>query len=80
MTDTVTVSAPTTYRRWSPPNFASLDQPPRRREEGLVATAATHVKDLTPEALDALAGAWLEDLYFKTGRPSPWVRNAEVGR
>ncbi len=80
MTETVTVSAPVTYRRWPPPNFASLDQPPRRREEGRVATAATHVKDLTPEALDALAGAWLEDLYFKTGRPSPWVRNAEVSR
>jgi hypothetical protein len=73
MSDVVTVNAPVSYRRWIAPNFANVDMPPRPRQEGMQALPSVAIKDLAPEALDALAAAWLSDLYTKADRPCPFA-------
>lgn len=70
---TVTVSAPVTFKTWAAPNFAQPEIAPRPRQEGFRATESVAVADLAPAVLDALAAAWLEDLYAKTGREVPFA-------
>lgn len=67
----VTVNAPVSYNRWQVPNFASPVRPPRPRQEGIDGDRGVPVVELPAEALDALARAWLEDLYRKAGRDVP---------
>lgn len=76
---TVTVSAPVTFRTWSAPNFAQPQVAPGRRQDGLKIVEGVPVASLSPAVLDALAAAWLEDLYAKTGRACPFALTAETG-
>lgn len=69
---TVTVSAPVTFKTWHAPNFALPNLPPRPRQEGFRVPDGVPVADLAPAVLDALAAAWLADLYAKSGRPCPF--------
>lgn len=70
MTDTVTINAPVTYRAWSAPSAAQIHFD---EDEAF----AVPIETLTPEALDALAQQWLDHLYARVGRPSPFRHVAE---
>lgn len=72
MTDTVTVTAPVTYRAWKAPNFATLDMPPGLKQDGLKELPSIPVADLPAVAMDALAQQWLDHLYGKIGRANPF--------
>lgn len=71
MSDTVTVTAEVKFKRWQTPNFATRDTPPRPRQEGFSMTEGVPIRELPAEALDALARAWLADLYRKVNRSVP---------
>jgi hypothetical protein len=71
---TISVTATVKYRCWLAPNFARQDVPARPRQEGFRELPTTPVGDLEPAVLDALAEAWLNDLYSKTTRASPFKR------
>ena len=68
MTDMLMKLAP-----WRAPDFAQLQAAPASREDGFKEFPTVSVRDLSQEALDALAGEWLGDLYTKAGKPSPWI-------
>lgn len=70
---TVTVSALVTFKTWPAPNFARIQIAPRPRQEGFQLSDGVRVAELDPAVLDALAVAWLNDLYAKTGRPCPFA-------
>lgn len=57
-------------RPWRAPNFANVEDGggPRNRE-----VPSIPVKELPPESLNAMAQEWLEDLYAKAEKPSPWA-------
>lgn len=71
MSEDVIVAAAMAYRRWLAPNFATWALPPSARQEGLKVAPSTPVADLDDRALDALAQAWLNDLYAKANRRPP---------
>jgi len=73
MDDAITVSAPVRFRRWTTPNFATQDVPPRPRSEGFQEAPSTPIAELAPEVLNALAQAWLNDLYTKAGHSPPRI-------
>ena len=77
MTGAITVKTSVSFRRWTAPNYAVVDMGPSRRVEGLREGTSVAVADLAPEALDALAEAWLADLYEKAKRPSPFIRSPQ---
>lgn len=57
---------------WQVPNFASVKQKPGRREDGIQPAVTIPVVDLSQEALDSLAQAWLTALYDKADKHSPF--------
>ena len=69
MTDIVEIAVPIKFRRISVPNYIIHETPPRSRTEGIQEAPKTAVKDLPQEALDALARAWLDDIYAKAEKP-----------
>ena len=73
MSDAITVNAPVRYRKWQAPNFATQDTPPRPRQDGFREAPSTPVAELAPEVLNALAQAWLDDLYTKAGHAAPRI-------
>jgi len=74
MADEVKTTMGMTFKAWQAPNFATLSMPPGRKEDGLVALPTFPVEELTNEAIDALAAQWLDHLYAKAGRSSPFTR------
>jgi hypothetical protein len=74
MNDPITVTTAVKFRRWQAPNYAVQDIPRRPRHEGLVEAPKMHVNELAPQVLDALAKAWLSDLYDRAGQSNPWRR------
>jgi len=56
-----------TLARWQTPNFARRAGPPAAPEDGRE-DVGIPVRELSDEALDALAWAWVSDLYTKAGR------------
>lgn len=66
MADQVDVTMRASFKRWIGPNFATT-----------LSGGSVHVRDLEPHVLDAMAQAWLEDLYRKTGRPAPRISHAD---
>jgi hypothetical protein len=75
MSKTVTVSTSVQYRRWQAPNFATMETPPRPRQEGLQWAPTTPIAELPREVLDALAQAWLDDLYAKANVSAPVIKS-----
>lgn len=75
MNGLVSVAVPVSYRRWQAPNFATIDRPPGNRQDGMQPLPSTPVAELDPKALDALAAAWIEDLYTKAGRKPPKLQS-----
>jgi hypothetical protein len=61
-------------RPWMPPNFASLEQPIGKREDGIQPAVSIPLADLDQDALDGLVAEWFAAVYKKAGKPSPWVR------
>ena len=63
------------FRRWGAPGFAAIagDGRAEPKAEGVP------VMDLDVATLDALASAWLEDLYKKAGKKSPWSAQRQRG-
>ncbi len=59
---------------WMAPNYAQLEMPPGEREDGVKELPSFHVKELSQEALDGHARAWLMDLYLKAAKPNPWLK------
>lgn len=57
---------------WQTPNFATVKQKSGKREEGFKEAHGIPVSDLTNDALEGLAAKWLDDLYEKAGRRSPF--------
>jgi hypothetical protein len=57
---------------WQVPNFANIEMPPGRKEDGVQALPSIPIKELSIEALNGLATGWLLDLYEKAGKPNPW--------
>ena len=66
MADQVDVTMRASFKRWHVPNFATT-----------VSGGSVHVRDLEPHVLDAVAQAWLDDLYQKTGRAAPRIIRAD---
>lgn len=58
---------------WLAPNFATLEQPPGLKQEGLRELPSIAVKDLPQATLDALAAEWLTNLYAKAEKPRNWT-------
>lgn len=56
---------------WTAPNYATVEMPPRPKQDGVQALPSFHVKDLPLETLDRLAEQWRRDLYQKAGQPLP---------
>lgn len=57
---------------WQVPNFATVKQKPGKREDGPQPAVTIPVADLSQEALDNLAQAWLADLYNKADKHNPF--------
>lgn len=57
------------FRAWRAPNYALLEN----AKDGDRECHTIPVDDLDEAALEALARAWLEDLYGKTQHTSPFV-------
>lgn len=55
---------------WATPNFAVLDN---ETDGGDRENHTLPVKELDAAAIDALAVAWLDELYLKTGKDNPFV-------
>lgn len=55
-------------RPWIVPNFATLEMPVGRREDGPRELPTIAVADLSEEALTELAQQWLDELYKKAGK------------
>jgi hypothetical protein len=75
MSEPITVTTAVKFRRWQAPNYAVQDMPPRPRQEGMVELPKAHINELPFEVLDALAEAWLTDLYAKSEYANPFERN-----
>lgn len=73
MSGTIPVTAKISYRRFQVPNFATQDMPARPKQDGLHALPSTPIAELDPAVLDALAAAWIWDLYDKAGRERPVI-------
>lgn len=56
---------------WTTPNFATVEQPPRPKQDGMRELPSIPVKELSQEALDGLATEWLRELYEKAGKVQP---------
>lgn len=76
MSDVITIKTSVRFKTWRAPNFASVDQGARPRQEGMRPDSTIAVADLDPEVLDALAMEWLTDLYSKVQREPPFIRKA----
>ncbi len=61
---------------WLTPNFATIEMPPRPKQEGISALPSIPVKELSPQALADLAEQWLTELYEKAGKPRNWTFTA----
>ena len=59
-------------RPWAVPNFAALEQPVGKREDGLRPEVSIALSDLDQSALDGLVSEWLSEVYRKAGRLSCW--------
>jgi hypothetical protein len=78
MNEPVTVTTAVKFRRWLSPNYAVQDVPPRPRQEGLVEAPKIHISELPQQVLNALAEAWLVDLYEKAGQRNPFEARATL--
>jgi len=72
VTDLVTVKVAVNYRAWVTPDEAVIDMPARPNQDGVQPLPKVAVEELEPAALDALAKQWLDHLYAKCGRGSPF--------
>lgn len=75
MNDPITVTTAVKFRRWQAPNYAVQDVPPRPRQEGFHEAPKAAVSELPFQVIDALAEAWLNDLYAKSEHENPFKRN-----
>jgi hypothetical protein len=57
---------------WQVPNFATVKQKPGLKQDGIQPAVSIPVADLSQEALDSLAQAWLTELYNKADKHSPF--------
>lgn len=73
MADDVTTTMGMTFRAFTVPNFVSLSMPARPKQEGMHPLPSLAIQDLSPDALDALAARWLDNLYASCKRPSPFI-------
>lgn len=71
---TVEVKTSVRFNTWQVPNFATVTTPPRPKQEGMQAAPTIAIGDLDVAALDALAAAWLEELYKKAGQSNPFAQ------
>lgn len=53
---------------WTTPNFAQIEQPPGKRQDGFKELPSISVKDLSPQALSDLAEQWCNELYRRAGK------------
>lgn len=72
MANSIEVRTNVKFKPWTAPNYAVLDL-----GDASVATSDNQgrsiaIKDLTDEALAAMAEAWLDDLYNKADKRSPF--------
>lgn len=72
MSDNVRAETEIEFERWRPPNFAIIAQDPTlaMRSDG----QAVKIENLSAQALNAMAEAWLDDLYLKASAPNPFTR------
>lgn len=66
--DTISVTAPTFYKKFQVPNFAHLHMPPRPRQEGMQGLPSIPLNELPEEAVHQLAEAWVAEFYEKAGQ------------
>lgn len=74
---TIETKIVTRLKTWQTPNFATVDLPPGRKEDGPKPLPTIAIADLGAEALDALAQAWLNELYTKATRINPFHCTSE---
>jgi hypothetical protein len=57
---------------WTVPNFATVEEPPRPRQEGFTEARTIPVSDLPKDVLREMAQDWLKALYDKAGHSYDW--------
>lgn len=73
MGDSVTAQVAVSFKAWPTPNFANVAVPPGLRQEGIAPLPSIPVAALDKVALDALAMAWVSELYEKAGYDAPVI-------
>jgi hypothetical protein len=63
---------PLKLRPWRAPNYANVDMPLGRRQDGFTQLPSFALSELAQEALDDLTEQWLNDVYRTAGKVSPW--------
>lgn len=59
---------------WQTPNFATVELPPRPKQEGIVALPSVPLNELSDEALDILVEQWRAEVYRKAQKLPPEQR------
>ncbi len=57
---------------WRAPNFATVKEPPGKRQDGFKEVRSIPVAELSASALRQMAQEWLKDLYDKAGKEYDW--------
>lgn len=65
---------PMKLKPWTTPNFATVELPPRPKQDGVVALPAIPLADLTEEAVDDLVKQWRAEVYKKANMLLPEER------
>ena len=63
--DCITVTAPVSYKKFNVPNFASMQMPPRPRQEGMQEAPSVPLSEIPNAAFVRLVEAWVDDMYRK---------------
>lgn len=61
-------------RPWLAPNFAQVESPVGRRQDGILVPNGIPVAEIPEHVLHDMALDWVSDLYRKAGKPCPWVK------
>lgn len=59
---------------WVVPNFATVELPPKPKQDGLHALPSIPLADLPLDALDGLVRQWTKEVYQKAGVKAPQDR------
>lgn len=56
---------------WQTPNYASVQMPAGKRQDGFVELPKLHVRDLDVSVLSEMCDRWRADVFAKAGKDDP---------